>query len=325
MSHNPSRRWPSTAAAAAAAAAMALAAGLPAQAATYSGVYAFGDSLSDNGNLFALTGGLSPASPYVGGRFSNGPVAIEYVAASLGLNLHDYAYGGATSGTLNVNPLVNSIAPTGLLAQVSGFGTAMGGVADGQGLYFVYAGANDFLSANPATPIATVIGTTIGNLTNAVGTLYGMGARSFVLPTLPDLGKTVAALNADAVQPGYAAGATQLSLTFNQLLLGAYGQLAAALPSETFMYVDTVLAQTSALAEFQANGGNVSQSCLSTGANPACSGYFYFDDIHPTTAAHRLFSAAVLNAVPEPGSWALAGLALLGVGLASRRRPQRVR
>lgn len=317
MSHTPSWRWITGAVTA-----LALSAAVPAQASTYSGLYAFGDSLTDNGNLFALTGGLSPASPYVGGRFSNGPVAIEYVAASLGLTLHDYAYGGATTGTQNVNPVVNGIAPTGLLAQVSGFDSAMGGVADGQGLYFVYAGANDFLSANPATPIATVIGTAIGNLTNAVGALYGMGARSFVLPTLPDLGKTVAALNQDALTPGYAAGATQLSLGFNQLLLGAYGQLAAALPGETFMFVDSVLAQTSGLAAFLANGGNVTQSCLSAGANPACDGYFYFDDIHPTTLAHRMFSSAVLNAVPEPGSWALAGLALLGVGLASRRRPQ---
>ena len=39
--------------------------------------FTFGDSLSDNGNLFAFTFGTQPPPPYVGGRFSNGLVFPE--------------------------------------------------------------------------------------------------------------------------------------------------------------------------------------------------------------------------------------------------------
>ena len=46
---------------------------------------AFGDSLSDVGNIFTLTGGVEPAAPYVNGQFSNGNVAVQDLALDLGL------------------------------------------------------------------------------------------------------------------------------------------------------------------------------------------------------------------------------------------------
>ena len=62
-------------------------------------IYVFGDSLSDTGNLFLLTGGTSgdvfttdpdksprlPTPPFYDGRASNGPVWIEQFAAQLGV------------------------------------------------------------------------------------------------------------------------------------------------------------------------------------------------------------------------------------------------
>ena len=73
------RRWMTTATIGLA----ALAASAGAQA--YSNLYIFGDSLSDTGNIFALTGGATPAAPYFAGRFSDGPVWAETLATSLGL------------------------------------------------------------------------------------------------------------------------------------------------------------------------------------------------------------------------------------------------
>jgi hypothetical protein len=44
-------------------------------------VIAFGDSLSDAGNIFRATSGRFPPSlPYFNGRFSNGSVAVETLA-----------------------------------------------------------------------------------------------------------------------------------------------------------------------------------------------------------------------------------------------------
>lgn len=40
-----------------------------------------------------------PQAPYYNGRWSNGPTWIEVAAMELGVNLNDYAVGGATSGS----------------------------------------------------------------------------------------------------------------------------------------------------------------------------------------------------------------------------------
>ncbi|HEV8059487.1 MAG TPA: hypothetical protein VGP68_06425, partial [Gemmataceae bacterium] len=44
-----------------------------ARASTIDAIYAFGDSLSDVGNVYAASGGVIPGAPYVNGQFSNGP------------------------------------------------------------------------------------------------------------------------------------------------------------------------------------------------------------------------------------------------------------
>jgi phospholipase/lecithinase/hemolysin len=69
----------------AAAAILSISAG-QALAGPYSAIYSFGDSLSDVGNVFIATGGTEPASPYVNGQFSNGPVWVQDLAAMLGLS-----------------------------------------------------------------------------------------------------------------------------------------------------------------------------------------------------------------------------------------------
>lgn len=68
----------------------------------YQRVIIFGDSYSDNGNVFRETGGIIPsAQRYFQGRFSNGPAWAEYFAEDLGINpgdadrFIDMAYGGA--------------------------------------------------------------------------------------------------------------------------------------------------------------------------------------------------------------------------------------
>ena len=71
----------------------------------------FGDSLSDVGNVYLATNGIEPASPYVDGQFSNGPVWVQDLAARLGLPAltpslaggSDYAFGGATTGSPSTN------------------------------------------------------------------------------------------------------------------------------------------------------------------------------------------------------------------------------
>ncbi|HST91688.1 MAG TPA: autotransporter domain-containing esterase, partial [Brevundimonas sp.] len=56
-----------------------------ANAQTYNRLVVFGDSLSDNGNLYAATGNTTPTSPpYFQGRYSNGPVFTELLGFNAG-------------------------------------------------------------------------------------------------------------------------------------------------------------------------------------------------------------------------------------------------
>ena len=60
---------------------------LAATAAPISAVFAFGDSLSDGGNAYVISGGDYPPSPPYAQRFSNGPTAVERMAAVFGVDL----------------------------------------------------------------------------------------------------------------------------------------------------------------------------------------------------------------------------------------------
>src|SRR5690242_7531767 len=72
----------------------------------FTGIVAFGDSLSDAGNVFIATNGQLPAPPYFNGHFSNGPTWVEDLSQALGLGTlrpslaggTDFAYGSAITG-----------------------------------------------------------------------------------------------------------------------------------------------------------------------------------------------------------------------------------
>jgi phospholipase/lecithinase/hemolysin len=87
---------------------------------TYSAIYAFGDSLSDAGNLSISTVGTTPVSPpyykqqygiLSGNVFSNGPTWVQNLSIALGLGKlapslaggTDFAYGGAETGSTPQN------------------------------------------------------------------------------------------------------------------------------------------------------------------------------------------------------------------------------
>lgn len=62
-------------------------------------IVAFGDELSDNGNgsyAHGITG--DPANVYSFGTWTDGPVAVSYLADLLGVPLTDYAFGGDKGG-----------------------------------------------------------------------------------------------------------------------------------------------------------------------------------------------------------------------------------
>ncbi len=163
--------------------------------APFTQIIVFGDSLSDDGNVFAVTG--QPPAPYFGGRFSNGLVWPEVAASTWGIPLTNYAYGGALTGITNssnpVNPTGGSgsiydpgapfptTAPQpgtfplpGMMSQVLAYATGVqialqGGptapgaiIPDPGALYVVFAGGNDFLALGAPPQVLGAFGASLG-------------------------------------------------------------------------------------------------------------------------------------------------------------------
>jgi phospholipase/lecithinase/hemolysin len=278
--------------------AFALCASLIAEASQYSALYVFGDSLSDNGNI--VDPNYRPSFPYADGLFSNGPVAAQYLASNLGLPLFDFAVGGATTGL--GNPDVLTMPNSGVMSQVLGFAGLHPFGIDPNALYMVWAGPNDFL--NSLDPAATITDA-VTNIVTEIAILNSLGAQRFLVPNMVNLGATPLG----SQMPG----ASLLSMAFD-------AALSAALPSyvtqfDTFGLLNDVVAN-------KENYGftNVTDPCFD--GTTVCSDpskYLFWDSLHPTTAAHQLLAAEFANAVPEPTSTALFGIALLTMTLLGLR------
>ncbi len=327
-------------------AASLLAVALPLHAAPYSAIYAFGDSLSDVGNVYAATGGVTPAAPYAAGQFSNGPVWVQGFAKALGLPAltpsllggTNYAYGGAQSGA-TINHAATSIDLTGGNGQIAQYQAAHP-VSDPNALYTLWIGGND-LRAIPgnATPeqVQAAISQAVGNVGNAIGALAAGGVKSLLVVTVPDLGRTPAAI---AGGPSAQSSATAVAAAFNRLLRDGGGPLPSlgALSAQYGISI-AVLDSSALIDQAVADPGrfgftNVTDPCLrGRGSNAVCAPtlarqdqYLFWDDIHPTAAGHSVIAQAAVVAVPEPASMALLGISLAMLAVTKKGSlPRRLR
>ncbi|MFE1747493.1 SGNH/GDSL hydrolase family protein [Coleofasciculus sp. H7-2] len=319
---------------------------LKAVAASFDKIYVFGDSLSDTGNVFNLTQGFFPQTPpYYQGRFSNGPLWVEALADKLGLapalftNLGgsasssdgiNFAFGGATSGSSNV---AGSLLP-GLQTEINFFKSGLAATnqsADSEALYIVWAGGNDYLGGgvtNPTEPVK--------NISAAVTSLFNVGARNFLVANLPDLGKAPIGLSGGS---NVSNGLSQLTGLHNLGLSQTLASLSQSLNGINLKSLDINSLFNNAITNKEKFGfTNVTGSCLTNYNFPfdlnydVCDNpdsFLFWDDIHPTTAGHKLVAdlafAALTPApepqksVPEPAS-ALGILAFGALGASSLRR-----
>ncbi|HEX5356086.1 MAG TPA: SGNH/GDSL hydrolase family protein [Aquabacterium sp.] len=277
----------------------------------------FGDSLSDQGlvwqQLQNTTGQNLPQAPYYfDGRFSNGPVAVEYMALALGVPLDDRAWGGATTGRSNFLNKQGELAQTGLLDQVDGYVLAHGAHSlDSQSLYVLWAGANDMIfSPNQATADKAS-----QQMMQALDTLYAAGARNFFVPLMPELSRMPTFKGLSRLfQPATEA--------YNQSLTTALRQASAKHPDAAIQSFDTVNYLSALLAAPGTAFADTSTACvkgtfenvISVCANPQ--DHVYWDGTHFTTGLHARLGTAFAAAVPETASgtqmvWGLGGLGSL--------------
>lgn len=296
-------RFLRTAAAAALAAAAMAAVATAAEAQSYSRLVVFGDSLSDNGNLYALTG-QPPSPPYFQGRFSNGPVFTEL----LGFNAGRYTAGAPVTGSVNYAfggaRTDSSALPPGMRNQLLAY-TGAGGTFRSTDLVSILGGANnifqrieaygalspaDQLANNPQNyvqPTALAAAADINFIVNAVASA---GAGTVLVTNLPRLGIT------PQFNQGLAAPLGPLAdyagTTFNTALLNGLMTTAAARPGTNIIMMDLYKISDPLAANPGVFGlTNARDRCL-VGAT-ACSnpnGYLYWDGVHPTAAGHRLIA-----------------------------------
>ncbi len=301
-----------------------------AAASPYSTIYAFGDSLSDAGNIYAGTAGLLPRPPYSNGRFTNGPVWVQEVSQALGLGLvtpsllggNDFAFGGAETGTT----LVHTETGFDLPSQLSAFEVAVP-VPQPRALYTLSIGSNDLLdifasSLSPALKVTAGL-QAIQNIDTFVTGLALDGAHNLLVLTVPDLGMTPLIRS---MGPGPSQTASLFTFLFDQTLLASLLPIQQAFDLnlktvDTFSLLDEAIDDP---ARFGLT--NVTDPCwtgdcfgrngtLCASSMAAQDKYLFWDQLHPTARGQAIVANAALNAIPEPPAWMVLVLGLCLIGM----------
>jgi phospholipase/lecithinase/hemolysin len=331
-----------------------------ATAAPYTSLYFFGDSLTDTGNVLAATSALGrytfglvpvhPTAPYATGRFTDGPVWAEHVAARLdrpgdaapaGMSMglfgqiggpgNNYAVGGARTDHGGALGLLDYALPTGLATQVDFYFDRTAGTADPDALYFLFAGGNDIRDAariaDPATRTHTAQ-TAGANIAYSVRDLYLSGARNFVLLNSPDLG-----LIPETIGDGLAAEGAHASVEFNTWMELYAQYLTQEVPGLTLHYFDTFALHHELVDRY---GMDAVRPCKSEPPG-TCLQTLFFDSVHPTAWTHEIIGNRLADQIlgttsislyssteamvenPEPATWFTTACALV-LAVAMRRR-----
>lgn len=191
----------------------------------------FGDSLSDNGNLYSYSFHVVPKSPpYFKGRFSNGPVWSELLATQYfgdrESTFGDYAVGGA-GAVLSTK----AVLPYTLWTEISDYLLRQESEQVADTLFFVWIGANNYLNA--PTNIDEMTTKVVDATESGIERLIDHGAKMLVLANLPDIGVTP-----KSRQDGTDDITHQLSLEHNRKLYELYQKLQQQHPDVRFVYFD---------------------------------------------------------------------------------------
>lgn len=146
-------------------------------------------------------------------RASDGPIWADYFPKQIGLKpcqVSNFAFAGATTGfdnglqpflTQPIGPLPPTVKLPGLQTEINRFTDKLPSQgADPSGLYVVWAGANDGFNLAGSLPtidpqtlpyvISSSVKTAVKNIEKAIIKLAHKGAKTFLVPNLPNLGET---------------------------------------------------------------------------------------------------------------------------------------
>ena len=305
-----------------------------ADAAEFSGVYVFGDSLSDAGYYrpFLAAAGVPASLVPIMGRYTTnpGPVWSELISQFYGYPAAPSNVSGGNifaQGGSRINSLPGVSIPPGqtsrpISTQVDEF--LARGTPDSGALYAVWGGANDVffnLGAFSAGAItqAQLQANVLGAATAEIGQirrLVDAGARYVLVFGLPNIGGTPAFAGTST-----AAAVAALSAGYNTTLFtGLRSAGINAIPVDTFSLFNEILANPGAFGFTNTTGiacGAFPPVTTATTANSlfcytgnlvapgADRTHAFADSVHPTTASHAIIADFVKSLIEGPTQYGM--------------------
>lgn len=299
-----------------------------AYAAQFHEVIAFGDSLTDVGNVAGLT--IPGNSPVINGyyketHFSDNIIWVEIVADFLKLpartpgrgnsttlppllNGNTWAWGGSESNSGSVQPSGVTEPIPNLLLEVSQYLDS--NTTHAKTLYAIWSGADNLLVGGKFGPKAAK--EAVKSVEKSMRQLERAGARFFLIFNMPRLGDTPSAQSGGKSTQ---IAANIYSKSYNKALKKTLKKLEHDRNFDATIYFVDIYRELVLVVETVKHGkvytprffvpgapvaiSNVTDEALSvfkaTGTFPT--NYLFWDDVHPTTQGHQVVAGLVLKSI----------------------------
>lgn len=282
----------------------------------------FGDSLSDSGNLYEYMNHQLPVSPpYYHGRFTNGPVWIEllaekYYGQAASEHLHNYAYGGA--GVMDEADEEDGGVLFTFKRELDNYFLTHQDKANAETLYVVWIGSNNYLAFPDDEE--KMLNTVTTGIKTGLQRLVDHGAKNLLIVNLPDMGLTPASRDSgDSPEE-----LSRLTKRHNQMFHDDILAFEEKYPEIHWVYLDVnqIFSEIlTAPAQFgftnttdtcyeammpEASSQNAVLNMVATvipGARKAdaCTGYLFFDPVHPSALAHQIMAEKSEELIAQAG------------------------
>lgn len=270
-----------------------------------------------------VTNGATWIEQYAQGLGLSG--TVKPALRSPGLQAGNYAVGGARARPVTEQTPADDVMrcrfnlSDQVAAYLADFQSGAGGTISGDTLFVIELGGNDvrdalniLLNTQNGDEAKTMISQAIGNIGATIQTLYGLGARNFLLMNVPNIGRTptVSLLDRLFTPPPtpidltVAHNANLLTMGFNIALGQLQDGLNSALPQVDIRTLNLYGLLEEIVWDKENNDSklygitNVTDACIKPDQAPfTCKkpdSYLFWDGIHPTKAVHgRMAQRAV--------------------------------
>ncbi|MGH8760647.1 MAG: SGNH/GDSL hydrolase family protein [Burkholderiales bacterium] len=268
----------------------------------FSAIWIFGGPLEDVGNYASVFGDLPP--PFYNNRFSNGPLAVETLAAQLGFtatpSLHRI---GPVRGNdfASADAFASGPEPKDLRGQLDAYFAANDDVADPDALYYMIIGGNEIIQATFEPDDAKaheILRNAVEAKKSAIHRLVGAGATTMFVDNFFDLGVTPQFLSA-----GLSERATKMAKIHNRLMKKMLDRVERQLRFrlirfDVFQFTHDALGGADAL-----RFTNTTDSCLALLPIGQCDfdHFLFFNELFPSARTHQLWGNALVGALMRNG------------------------